>query len=107
MKINRIERNPKKHLPITYMALYLLMHESEVDNFTLENAIKEIDEFTYFLKGNDSHTATSEIIVLLKPVRRIIEMQLNGNPIKELFENALCDFNKTIILLDEVIVPKV
>ena len=106
MKI-MIQYDPRNKLATAHMVLYSLAHDRCIDKFSMENALKEVDEFTDFLIRNDTHPIVFKIIDLLKPGRKIIEIHLNGDSsLKEIIEVAFADFNKAIEMIGDVLIRK-
>ena len=83
------------------MALFRLKHDLYIDKFLLGIAYREIDDFIFFLESRqDFHPVVSQMMDLLIPARKIIEIQLNDeSSIKEVIEVAFCDFNEAIKLM--------
>ena len=89
------------------MVLYSLAHDRAIDKFSMEIALKEIDDFIDFLIHNDTHPVVFKIIDLLKPGRRIIEIyKSDDSSLKEIIEVALADFNKAVDTIGNVLEKK-
>lgn len=106
--MNQTKHDPRNKLGMTHVVLYSLAHSRDIDKFSMENALKEIDDFTDFFIKNDFHPVAYKIIDLLKPGRRIIELYLDGeSSIKEVIEIALADFNKAIEMIGGILERKI
>lgn len=107
MKI-MIRYDPRNKLATAHMVLYSLEHDRCIDEFSMGNALKEIDDFMDFLVRNDTHPVVFKIVDLLKPGRKIIEFHLNGDSsLKEIIEVAFADFNKAVDMIGDVLEKKV
>ena len=105
--MEQIKHDPRNKLAITHMVLYSLAHNRVIDEFSMKNALKEIDDFTDFFIHNDIHPVAYEIIDLLKSGRRIIEIhQAGDSSIKEVIEVALCDLNKAVEMIGNILKRK-
>lgn len=101
------EHDPRNKLAMAHMVLYSLAHDRVIDNFSMGNALKEIDDFIDFLIQNDAHPVVFKIIDLLKPGRKIIDLHLAGDSsIKEVIEIALNDFDKAVEMLGDILKKK-
>jgi len=91
-----MENDPRNKFAIAHMVLSRLAHDQFVDKFTMGNGLKELDDFIEFLKPSRSApNVTDEIIELLLPGRRIIELHLNNEiAMLAMIEIALWDFDK-------------
>lgn len=102
-----IKYDPRNKLATAHMVLYSLVHDRSIDEFSMENALKEVDDFIDFLIRNDTHPVVFKIVDLLKPGRKIIEIHLNGDSsLKEIIEVAFADFNKAVDMIGDVLEKK-
>ena len=102
-----IRHDPRNKLATANMVLYSLAHDRCIDKFSMENALKEVDDFIDFLIRNDVHPVVFKIIDLLKPGRKIIELHLaDDSSIKEVIEIALADFNKAVDMIGNILEKK-
>ena len=103
-----IKHDPRNKLATAHMVLYSLAHDRCIDKFSMENALKEIDDFIDFLIRKDVHPVVFKIIDLLKPGRKIIELHLaDDSSIKEVIEIALSDFNRAVVIIGDILERKV
>ena len=103
-----IKHDPRNKLATAHMVLYSLAHDRCIDKFSMENALKEIDDFIDFLIRKDVHPVVFKIIDLLKPGRKIIELHLaDDSSIKEVIEIALSDFNRAVEMIGDILERKV
>ena len=102
-----IIHDPRNKLATAHMVLYSLAHDRCIDKFSMENALKEVDDFIDFLIRKDVHPVVFKIIDLLKPGRKIIELHLADDcSIKEIIETALADFNKAVDMIGNILEKK-
>lgn len=103
-----IQHDPRNKLATAHMVLYSLTHDRCIDEFSMGNALKEIDDFIDFLIRKDVHPVVFKIIDLLKPGRKIIELHLaDDSSIKEVIEVALSDFNKAVEMVGDILKRKI
>lgn len=100
-----IKFDPRNKLEITHMVLFRLAHNKFVDKVSMGNALKETDDFIVFLnRTRGAPSVADEIVELLSPGRRIIEMHLNNEfSIREMIEVALSDFDKAMEMIGEIL----
>ena len=73
-----IKNDPRTKLAIAHMVLYRLAHNQFVDKVSMENGLKEIADFIGFLtKSKAAPSVSGEIVELLLPGCRMIELHLN------------------------------
>jgi len=100
-----VKFDPRNKLAVAHMVLFRLAHDKFVDGVSMGNALKEMDDFIAFLnRTRSAPSVADEIIELLQPGRRIIEIHLNNeSSIKEMIEVALSDFDKAIGMIGEIL----
>jgi hypothetical protein len=97
--------DPRTKLAIAHMVLYRLAHNQFIDKLSMENGLKEIADFIGFLTKSKAAPAISrEIVELLLPGCRMIELHLNNEiAMIAMIEIALWDFDKAMNLIGQML----
>ena len=100
-----VKFDPRNKLAVAHMVLFRLAHDKFVDGVSMGNALKEMDDFIDFLnQTRGAPSVADQIVELLMPGRRIIEIHLNNeSSIKEMIEVALSDFDKAIEIIGDML----
>ena len=97
--------DPRNKLETAHMILVRLAKGQDMDQFSLKIAKKEIDVFIEFFKRRENKFSfIPEIIDLLIPSQKIIELHLNNeNSMRAMIEVALWDFDKAMVIIGKIL----